>query len=77
MPLDDEIPYVEKEDNDLFRELQKLPKKYIAVVHLYYYEDVSIDEISTAIGISPSAVKMRLMRARNILKDVLKEEDYV
>jgi len=38
---------------------------------------MSVDEISQAIGISPSAVKMRLMRARNMLKDVLKEEDYV
>ena len=77
VPLDESIPYIDKEESDLFRELQKLPKKYIAVVHLYYYEDMSIDEISKAIGISSSAVKMRLMRARNMLKDVLKEEDYV
>jgi len=77
VPLDETIPYIDKEETDILRELQKLPKKYIAVVHLFYYEDMSIDEISKAIGKSPSAVKMRLMRARNMLKDVLKEEDYV
>jgi len=77
VPLDENIPYIEKEQSDLFNELQKLPKKYIVVIHLYYYEDMSVDEISKAIGKSPSAVKMRLLRARNMLKDVLKEEDYV
>jgi RNA polymerase sigma-70 factor (ECF subfamily) len=77
VPLDETIPYIDEEQTDILRELQKLPKKYIAVIHLFYYEDMSIDEISKAIGKSPSAVKMRLMRARNMLKDVLKEEDYV
>jgi len=36
-----------------------------------------VDEISKIIGKSPSAVKMRLSRAREMLKGILEEDDYV
>lgn len=39
-----------------------LPVKYKAVIHLYYYEDYPIQEISRILQISESAVKMRLQR---------------
>jgi DNA-directed RNA polymerase specialized sigma24 family protein len=38
---------------------------------------MSVNEISEAIGKSPSAVKMRLSRAREMLKGILEEENYV
>jgi len=75
--LDESIPYITEEQNNILRELNKLPKKYLAIIHLFYYESMSIEEISKVIGKSPSAVKMRLVRARNMLKEILKEEDYV
>jgi RNA polymerase sigma-70 factor (ECF subfamily) len=77
VPLDDSMSYIPKEQNDLQNELQKLPQKYLAVIHLFYYEDMSLEEISNAIGISLSAVKMRLSRARDMLRTFMKEEDYV
>ena len=40
--LDDSIPYEAEDQNDLLHELQKLPQKYLAVIHLYYYEEMSI-----------------------------------
>ena len=77
VPLEETIPFITDEQGDLIRELNKLPKKYLAVVHLFYYEEMSIEEIANAIGISISAVKMRLSRARKMLKGFIKEEDYV
>lgn len=48
-----------------------LPEKYRAVIHLFYYEGMSIEEISNIEGISISSVKTRLHRARKILKESL------
>jgi len=77
VPLDETISTITGEQNELLNDLKKLPNKYLAVIHLFYYEDMSVDEISKALGISLSAAKMRLVRARNMLKHILKEEDYV
>ena len=77
IPLDESLPFLQTEQYDLLEELRKLPQKYLAVVHLYYYEDLSVAEIGKVIGKSPSAVKMRLLRAREMLKGILEEDDYV
>ena len=45
-----------------------------AVVTLFYYEDLSIREISAVLGISEAAVKTRLSRGRSRLKQLLHEE---
>ncbi|MNW65088.1 ECF RNA polymerase sigma factor SigW [compost metagenome] len=45
-----------------------LPVKYKTVIHLYYYEDYPVQEISKILKISESAVKMRLKRGRQLLK---------
>jgi len=74
--LEDHIEFVEKEDKELFRAVMSLPEKYRIVVYLHYYEGYSFSEISSFLGISPSAVSMRLHRSRNSLKSKLKEEDY-
>lgn len=53
--------------------VKKLPDKYKTVIILFYYDNQSIATISKAIGISDSAVKKRLERARNILKKEMEE----
>lgn len=45
-----------------------LPEKYRAAVVLHYLEDFSVAETAEALGISSSAVKMRLMRGREMLR---------
>jgi len=46
------------------RVLERLPAKYATCLLLYEYEGFSCAEIAEMLEISPSAVKMRLMRAR-------------
>ncbi len=49
-----------------------LPDKYRSVIVLYHLEEMSIDEIARALDLSSSAVKMRLSRGRDMLKQVLR-----
>lgn len=53
-----------------------LPAKYRIVIHLHYYEGYTGAEIGEMLGIKPSAVSMRLHRARTMLRSVLQEESY-
>ena len=45
------------------------------VIHLYYYEDLSIKETARILRITEGSVKMRLSRGRSFLRDVFKEEE--
>ncbi|MCL2077752.1 MAG: sigma-70 family RNA polymerase sigma factor [Oscillospiraceae bacterium] len=46
-----------------------LPKKYRTVIHLFYYEDMSLSDLSEATGLSLNTLKSQLHRARNLLKE--------
>lgn len=59
---------------DVFNAIMSLPQKERLVVHLFYFEDMSIEEISEATKVKSSAVKTRLHRARNNLKTILGDE---
>lgn len=48
--------------------LDKLPKKYRTVIHLFYYEDLKILDIARLMDLKESTVKMHLTRARRLLK---------
>lgn len=62
------------ESNWVLKELISLPEKYKAPLLLHYIEGYSVREISAALDITESAVKVRLHRAREKLKIQLKEE---
>lgn len=51
--------------------VQKLPPKYRSVVHLFYYEELSVTEIASATGQKETTVKSQLFRAREMLKEML------
>ena len=48
-----------------------LPPTLRGVVHLYYYEGLSVKEIARLLGLSETAVRSRLFRARGQLKAML------
>lgn len=56
---------------DLYNAVMSLSKKERTVIHLFYYEDLSIKEISKILKIKESTVKTRLSRARTHLKEKL------
>lgn len=73
-PLEEPIHMQEKEEVDLRDELRKLPKKYREVVHLFYYEDMSLHEISLVLNRKNSTVRTQLTRARAMLKSLIEED---
>jgi RNA polymerase sigma factor (sigma-70 family) len=48
--------------------IRQLPPKQRAAVHLFYGEDLTVDEIASALGIPAGTVKSRLHQAREALK---------
>lgn len=67
-----------QEDNILTKEMivgeiSRLKPKYKEVILLYYYQELSISEISSVLEEKESAVKVRLKRAREQLKPGLQE----
>lgn len=65
----DKTPQKDKREDSMFEKVYNLPHIYKEVIILYYYEELSINDISKALKLSISAVKKRLERARNILKE--------
>ncbi len=55
-------------DNTLVLEIMKLSPKYKEVILLFYYQEMTIKEISLALNIPESTVSIRLKRARERLK---------
>ncbi len=75
VPMDENISFNLEEKSKMFYAVMALPKKYSVVVHLYYYEDYSIKEISDITGLKETTIQSQLMRGRNMLKEALKGED--
>lgn len=55
-------------------ELLDLPMKQKVVVYLHYAEGYQIKEIAEILGITEAAVKMRLLRGRELMRAAWKEE---
>lgn len=58
---------LDNEDEGVLRRLFELSEKYKTVLVLHYLENQSIKTISESLGLSESAVKMRLSRGREML----------
>jgi RNA polymerase sigma-70 factor, ECF subfamily len=70
-PEPDEL-VLKQEQREMVRELVgSLPDKYRSVTLLRYYGDMSYDEIARATGLTESAVKTQLHRARRMLAEKL------
>lgn len=76
--LDDitEIPSEETEGaREIMKKLASLPEKYKTAIVLHYLEGFSVEEVSRTLGISLSAAKMRLSRGRELLKNLITDEE--
>ena len=78
--LEDVADYLPAKSQDhterltLWQAVMALSGDLRAVVTLFYYDGLSIREISGALGISEAAVKTRLSRGRAKLRQLLEEE---
>ena len=54
--------------------LVSLDEKYRIVIHLHYVESYQTEEISSMLDISRAAVKKRLQRGREMLREIYEKE---
>ncbi len=77
VPLENAVGFAMEEYRNLHDELSLLPSNYREVIHLFYYEDMSTEEIAKLLNRKTSTIRTQLTRARTMLKKYMKEEDYV
>ena len=53
--------------------LQKITEEERGLISLYYYDDMSTDEISDITGISKSNIKVKLFRARQKMQEIIEK----
>ena len=51
--------------------MERLPEKSRNVIHLFYYEEMSVREIARCTGLTGQNVKTRLSRARDQLRQMM------
>lgn len=73
--LDENIVGETQNDNSyILDEVMKLPEKFRIVIYLFYFEGYKINEITSILDENESTLKSRLVKARELLKERLKEE---
>ena len=77
VPLDERVAFSEPEERKLDEALARLSGKDREVLHLYYYEELSVREIGELLGRKESTVRTQLTRARRRLAEIMKGEAYV
>ena len=70
--LDENLSFEIPERHDIYYAVLNLPIKYRTVIHLYYYENYSIKEISKILKLNENTIKTRLSRARQKLEKTVK-----
>lgn len=61
--------------SDLRNALIRLPEKQRIVIHLYYYEQLSTEDIAKILGEKSSTVRSHMKRGRERLKSLLTETE--
>lgn len=61
-------------ERELYAEVMRLPEKQKIAIYLHYFEGYTCREIAQILQCGESAVKMRLKKAREVLKDRMEDE---
>lgn len=64
----------EEQDDQLASAVMELPVNYREVIYLFYFEEMSIKEISVVTEVKENTIKTRLKRAKELLKERLEEK---
>lgn len=73
--IDEQAYIFEKKEVVLTPYLNKLPKKYNAVLYLFYYEGYSTKEMAKLLHIKENNVRVLLNRARNQLRKEIESDE--
>lgn len=71
---DTPVQFKEPEENRVWDALQSLTEDYRLPIYLFYFQELSTQEIAKILAIRPGAVRMRLTRGREQLREKLKGE---
>ncbi len=66
------VQFREPEENQVWEALQDLTEDYRLPIYLFYFQELSTQEIAKVLAIRPGAVRMRLTRGREQLREMLK-----
>lgn len=72
-----EIPADEKADSYAYDYVMKLSEKYRIAIKLFYYEQLSTEQIAEIMKTKPSTVRSYLLRGREKLKSMMEADGYV
>ncbi len=64
---------VEDDYREVYSAVLTLPGKYRAVIHLHYFEGLSVSEMAQTLQLPEGTVKSQLSRGRDLLRDMLEE----
>lgn len=70
-----EVYSMNESQSELIDVLMSIPEKYRIVIHLYYYEQYSVKEISEITSRKESTIQTHLQRGRKLIEKKLKEEE--
>ncbi|MED3794074.1 sigma-70 family RNA polymerase sigma factor, partial [Niallia alba] len=68
---------VQKEEEQLLvQAVMNLPVVYREIIFLFYFEELTMKEISSILRVNENTIKTRLRRAKHLLKEVGDEEKW-
>ncbi len=67
------VPPPPEAHENILPAIDMLPEKYQEVIKMVYWDELSSKEVSIALHISDGAVRKRLSRARQLLREILGE----
>ncbi len=72
----EELLISEEEQKKIIKTIESLDANYQDIIRLRFFEEKSIKEIAEELGISVANTKVRVMRAKKVLAELLKNNEF-
>ena len=72
----EELMISDEEQKKIIKTIESLDKNYQDILRLRFFEEKSIKEIAEELGISVANTKVRVMRAKKVLAELIKNNDF-
>lgn len=67
----EDIVEQKSEQQAVVKAILKLPDKYREIIHLFYYQEMGVNDIAKILKIPSGTVKSRLFKARSLLHEMI------